>query len=214
MKLKIHSLRIEQIRTYNNMYGEFEDNRRYILNCISAKNDLKYEVILWTEYGECPSGYTSASWGHCEVKKVDSFIGSTHIPIKELSFELEIKDTIRDINNDIFCVYYDGDDHWYPCGGITIRDELFKENNRCKDCKPIWIFKGDSALGKSYLAGIIANSDRMKTVYETDAYEKLHDSIEADIVVVGNKYDYSIEEIESRIQGEHEIIYVDFSKLM
>ena len=38
------------------------------------------------------------------------------------------------------------------------------------------------------------------------------DTIEADIIVVGNKYEHSFEEIESKIKGEHEIIYVDFSK--
>ena len=79
------------------------------------------------------------------------------------------------------------------------------------DKRPVWIFKGDSGLGKSYIAGIIANSDRAKTVYETDAHEEL-DTIEADIIVVGNKYEHSFEEIESKIKGEHEIIYVDFSK--
>ena len=41
--------------------------------------------------------------------------------------------------------------------------------------------------------------------------EKL-ETIEADIIVVGNKYNHSLEEIESKIKGEHEIIYVDFSK--
>ena len=75
----------------------------------------------------------------------------------------------------------------------------------------VWIFKGDSGLGKSYIAGIIANSDRAKTVYETDTHEEL-DTIEADIIVIGNKYNHSLEEIESKIKGEHEIIYVDFSK--
>lgn len=216
MKLKIHSLRIEQVRTYNNRDDEFEDNQRYILNCIS-ENNLKYEVILWTEYGDCPSGWTSASWGHCEVKMVNSFIGSSHTPIRELSFKIETKegdsdDTIYDTDNDIFCVYNDGD-CWYPCGGITIKEELFKENNRYKDYRPVWIFKGTSGLGKSYLAGIIANSDRMKTVYETDAHEKLDDHIDADIIVIGNKYKYSIEDIEPRITGNHDVVYVNFSKL-
>ena len=87
MKLKVHSLRIEHIRTYNDRDYDFEDNSKYILNCIS-ENNLKYEVSLWTEYGDCPSGWCSASWGHCEVKLVDSFIGSTHKPIKYLSFEI------------------------------------------------------------------------------------------------------------------------------
>ena len=48
MKLKVHSLRIEHIRTYNGRDDDFEDNSKYILNCIS-ENNLKYEVSLWTE---------------------------------------------------------------------------------------------------------------------------------------------------------------------
>lgn len=215
MKLKVHSLRIEHIRTYNDRDDDFEDNYKYILNCIS-ENNLKYEVALWTEYGDCPSGWCSASWGHCEVKRVDSFIGSTHKPIKDLLFEIETKegdfeDTIYNAENDIFYVDDDGDDCWYPSGGVEITEELFTKTNRAMDKRPVWIFKGDSGLGKSYIAGIIANSDRAKTVYETDAHEEL-DTIEADIIVVGNKYDHSFEEIESKIKGEHEIIYVDFSK--
>ena len=215
MKLKVHSLRIEHIRTYNDRDDDFEDNFKYILNCIS-ENNLKYEVSLWTVYGDCPSGWCSASWGHCEVRRVDSFIGSTHKPIKDLSFEIEttegdFEDTIYNAENDVFYVDDDGDDCWYPSGGVGITEELFTETNRMMDKRPVWIFKGGSGLGKSYIAGIIANSDRMKTIYETDAHEELG-VIEADIIVVGNKYDHSLEEIESKIKGEHEIIYVDFSK--
>ena len=215
MKLKVHSLRIEHIRTYNDRDDDFKDNSKYILNCIS-ENNLKYEVSLWTVYGDCPSGWCSASWGHCEVRRVDSFIGSTHKPIKDLSFEIEttegdFEDTIYNATNDIFYVDDDGDDCWYPSGGVGITEELFTETNRMMDKRPVWIFKGNSGLGKSYIAGIIANSDRMKTVYETDAHEELG-VIEADIIVVGNKYNHSLEEIESKIKGEHEIIYVDFSK--
>ena len=215
MKLKVHSLRIEHIRTYNDRDNGFEDNSKYILNCIS-ENNLKYEVALWTEYGDCPSGWCSASWGHCEVRRVDSFIGSTHKPVKELSFEIEttecgFEDTIYNAENDVFYVDGYGDDRWYPNGDVGITEELFTETNRMMDKRPVWIFKGDSGLGKSYIAGIIANSGRAKTVYETDAHEEL-DTIEEDIVVVGNKYDHSLEEIKSKIKGEHEIIYVDFSK--
>ena len=38
MKLKVHSLRIEHIRTYNDRDDDFEDNSKYILNCISENN--------------------------------------------------------------------------------------------------------------------------------------------------------------------------------
>lgn len=217
MKLKVHSLRIEHIRAYNNRYDDFEDNSKYILNCLS-ENNLKYEVSLWTEYGDCPSGWCSASWGRCEVRLVDSFIGSTHKPIKDLSFEIETEegeygDILDNVKNDIFYADGDGGDHWYPNGDVGITEELFTATNRAMDKRPVWIFKGDSGLGKSYIAGIIANSDRAKIVYETDSHEEL-DSIEADIIVVGNKYNHSLEEIESKIKSEHEIIYVDFSKTL
>ena len=215
MRLKVHSLRVEHIRTYDNRDGEFEDNSKYILNCISEHN-LKYEVSLWTKNGDCPSGYCGASWGRCTVKLVNSFIGLTHKPIKDLSFEIRTvegksKDTIHNTKNDIFYVEYNGGDDWYPCGSVGITEKLFTKTNRAMDKRPVWIFKGDSGLGKSYIAGIIANSNRAKTVYETDAHKEL-DTIEADIIVVGNKYKHSLEEIESKIKGEHEIIYVDFSK--
>lgn len=163
MKLKVHSLRIEHIRTYNDRDDDFEDNSKYILNCIS-ENNLKYEVSLWTVYGDCPSGWCSASWGHCEVRRVDSFIGSTHKPVKDLSFEIEttegdFEDTIYNAENDVFYVDDDGDDYWYSSGGVGIAEELFTKTNRAMDKRPVWIFKGDSGLGKSYIAGIIANSD-------------------------------------------------------
>lgn len=133
-----------------------------------------------------------------------------HLRLKQTT-EGDFEDTIYNAENDVFYVDDSGDDCWYPSGGVGITEELFTETNRMMDKRPVWIFKGDSGLGKSYIAGIIANSDRAKTVYETDTHEEL-DTIEADIIVVGNKYDHSLEEIESKIKGEHEIIYVDFSK--
>lgn len=215
MKLRVHSLRIENTMTYNNRDGEYEDNKIYILNCISDCNK-KYEVRLWTIYGDCYSGWCSASWGYGVIKAVDSFVGMTHRPVKELEFELDMNmDTatmdLPDMDNDIFGIDYEGGDSYYPGGYAKVDEELFEAINRNKEKRPVWIFKGESVLGKSYLAGIIANSDRMKTVYETDAHESL-DKIHEDIIVIGNKYIYSVEEIEKYIEGEHETILVDFSK--
>ena len=115
-----------------------------------------------------------------------------------------------DMENDIFQLEY-SNDYWYPSGSAKVNMDLFKEINRSKEKRPVWVFKGDSALGKSYLAGIIANSGREKSVYETDAHEELGD-IHEDIVVIGNKYKHSVEDVESHILGEHEVILVDFSK--
>lgn len=216
MKFKVNSLRIEKTMTYNDRDREYEDNVIYILNCTSNFGN-KYEVRLWTIYGDCYSGWCSASWGHGTIKMVESFVGMTHKPIKNLEFELEISmnekemDLPDNMDNDIFGIDYDGGDYYYPGGYARVNEELFEEINRNKEKRPVWIFKGNSALGKSYLAGIIANSDRMKTVYETDAHENL-DKIHEDIVVIGNKYSYSVEEIMKYIEGDCEIILVDFSK--
>lgn len=219
MKFKVHSLRIENTMTYNNGSNQFEDNKIYVLNCISTDTRIeeKYEISLLTIEGDCYSGFCSASWGHGTIQRVDSFIGMTHKPVKELEFDLNIERVngqveLNDMSNGVFSIDYDGGDGWYPCGYAGLSDEkLFEETNRSKEKRPVWIFKGESALGKSYLAGIIANSGRMKTVYETDAHEKLN-KIHEDIIVVGNKYSHSIEEVKNHVEGECEIILVDFSK--
>ena len=217
MKFTVNSLRIEKTMTYNDRNWEYEDNEIYVLNCTSNMGN-KYEVRLWTINGDCCSGWCGASWGYGNIRRVESFIGMTHKPIKKLEFELNINSDTKEmdlpeaIDNEIFGIDYDGGDYYYASGYAQVDMELFEETVRNKEKRPVWIFKGDSALGKSYLAGIIANSDSMKTVYETDAHESL-DKIHEDIIVVGNKYSYSVEEIEKYIEGEHEIILVDFSKV-
>lgn len=214
MKLTVHSLRKEQIRTYNDRSCEYDDNILYVLNCLNG-ND-KYELSLWTEYGDCFSGYCPASFGHGRMQKVKNFSGMTHKAIRKLTFEIEEyldpTSDIPDMENEIFSIEHDGGDSYYPAGEVCVNEELFTETNRYKPVRPVWIFKGGSALGKSYIAGIFGNSSEVKTVYETDAHEVLDEAIEADIIVVGNKYNHTLEEIEAKIQGEHETIYVDFSK--
>ena len=210
----IKSLRVEKIRTFDDREEEYENNLLYVLNCISEIGTT-YELRLWTEHGDCYSGWCSASWAHADLIRVDSFIGMTHKPIKELTFKLDA-DVIKDgklpvMDNDIFAITDIGN-YYYPDGEVEVNMNLFEEINRSKEKRPVWIFKGDSALGKSYLAGIIANSDRMKTVYETDAHEELTDISHEDIIVIGNKYNYSVEDVMHHIQGDFEPIVVDFSK--
>ena len=213
MEFLVKSLRVEKTKTYDNREEIYEDNLIYILNCVGIGGQ-RYEVRLWEEHGDCYSGWCPASWGHCSIYEVDSFIGMTHkLKCENLSFEIELDEiSDGDIDNNIFSVSYNDHDTWYPSGFINVNMDLFEEINRSMPKRPVWIFKGASCLGKSYLAGIIANSDRMKTVYETDAHETLTD-IHEDIIVVGNKYNHSIEDIENHILDEHETIFVDFSKI-
>jgi hypothetical protein len=49
-----------------------------------------------------------------------------------------------------------------------------------------------------------------KTKYETDKANKLPNSITEDIVVIGNKYQFTIEEITEKLFGDCEVIPVKF----
>lgn len=213
MKLKIKSLRVEKKLTYNDRAEDYDDNLIYVLNCVEYNKSWEgnyYEIILWTEYGDCCSGWCPASWGIGKINKVNMFSGMTHRPKDELVFELDIDlELFEDMQNNIFSLDKDGGDCWYPCGSASVNMFLFEEINRNKKKRPVWIFKGDSASGKSYLSTLILNGNNEKSIYETDAHEVLC-RISEDIIVLGNKYDYTVEDIEEFIIGEHETILVDF----
>lgn len=213
MKFKIKSLRVEKKLTYNDREDNYDDNLIYILNCVEYNgrwDGAKYELTLWEEYGDCCSGWCPATWGIVKINKVEEFAGMTHKPKGELNFELESLDVeMTDISNDIFSVSNDGGDCYYPYGNASVNMSLFEEINRNKEKRPVWIFKGDSVAGKTYLSTLILNGKNEKSVYETDAHEVL-ERIPDDIIVLGNKYNYTVEDIEKFIIGEHETILVDF----
>jgi hypothetical protein len=84
--------------------------------------------------------------------------------------------------------------------------ELFKETIRNKNLRPVWIFKGKSNSGKSFLASKLNELD----IYETDSSETLPESIFASVIVLGNKYNFSLEDVKNKIFGEVEIQLVEF----
>ena len=94
---------------------------------------------------------------------------------------------------------------------IIIKYENFKKTNRLKKIRQVWIIKRQSGLGKTYLTSILSNNSNL-TIYETDSNSKLADIICEDIIVVGNKYNFSIEGIEKNIYGEHESSIINFDK--
>lgn len=95
---------------------------------------------------------------------------------------------------------------------ISINSKFFKlakKNDRVLEKRPVWIFKGDSGLGKSYISSYLVE---FKSIYETDSSETLPNVIYDDIIVLGNKYNFSEEDIVSRLYGDVEVIKVNFSK--
>ena len=184
-----------------------EEFERHILFGVLSDN-RKVKIILSRSEGECYSGWCSASWGHIEVVEVSNFGGYTYAPIKKLSIEdidpLNFDDNIK---NEIFEVDYDGGDSYYPYGGYNVNMSLFKKTPRAKDKRPIWIFIGDSNVGKSYIASHLMDL----SVYETDIEEELPEEIIADIIVLGNKYHFTIEEVKERLVGDCEVYLVNFN---
>lgn len=215
MEFRVKSLRVEKFVDYNERDGENEGALRYILNCETGTGYKlqRWEVRLWTHEGDCYSGWCAASYGNGEVQKVKNFIGMTHKPKKDLKFEMSVTndfEELPDMNNDVFSLDYNGGDTYYASGWATIDMDLFEEIERNKELRPVWVFNGNSCLGKTYLAQMIANSNFSKVIYETDSEEELPDDISADIIVLGNKYPFTIDEIEKHIKTEHELITVKF----
>ena len=211
---------------------------KYILFCYYSPYPTnpsyheKFTITLWQDEGWCGSGYCQATFGHMKIDDVDDFGTATHktktglpIKIKNAYYDntidwSEIKKGIvfkRDserpyedaIKNNVFAFSEDGGDEYYPGGYIWVNMDLFEEYKRAFEKRPVWIFYGDSATGKSTLAYYLREN---KVVYETDSSQILPAEIWADIVVVGTKYEFSIPDILARLPEGTEPITVHFDK--
>ena len=182
------------------------DFEKHIICAINSNTNNKLEIELSRSEGECCSGYTTATWGNINVTEVANFKGYTFTPNKRLfinEFEIDFQ---KNIKNFVFSMSKTGGSEYYPFGGYSVSMELFTETVRSKKFRPVWIFKGKSNSGKSFLASNLNNID----VYETDCYKELPEKIVASVIVSGNKYHFEIEEIKSRIFGKVEIQIVEF----
>ncbi|MDK0621495.1 hypothetical protein P5E90_11695 [Clostridium perfringens] len=215
MKLKIIGMRVEKYfrqtcegHNCDFEYGKTLDDKHTLLG-VDIDTNNKYEVEFTYEEGECGSGWCVASWANIEIKQVNNFRGYTHKPIKELIVDIDLcedEEDLEELYNDVVSFSQYGGDEYYPCGGYSINMDLFKETARYKKDRPVWIFTGESGTGKSFIASGIVDID----VYETDRSETLPNEIEEQIIVLGKKYDFSIEDIENRIVGDHELHIVEF----
>lgn len=79
-------------------------------------NGYKVQITLYEEYGECYSGWTTASWGIMEVKYVNEVFGiMTHVPKEELiipdikpNYSCGSYEAYDDIENEVFTVSEEG----------------------------------------------------------------------------------------------------------
>jgi len=209
--MKIVGLRIEKYIdkaiSGHNCDFEYHDAEfeKHII-CGVLSDNRKVEIELSHSEGECGSGWTTASWGHIKVTEVKRFNGYTHIPKEPIEIDDYLPTFENDTDNKVFSISKYGGDNYYPSGGYSVNMELFKETVRAKNLRPVWIFKGKSNSGKSFLASKLNDLE----VYETDSNEELPTSITASIIVLGNKYNYSIDDIKPKLFGEVEIQIVEF----
>lgn len=170
---------------------------------------LKYELYLWNTEGECGSGWCTASFGHIDLKQVKNFAGWTHRITDKTSIEFNIEDEA--IDTKVFSYHDDGGCNYYPSGYAHVNVELFDPfPERILEKRPVLIFHGDSCTLKSHLAALSG-----KCVLELDSLELsdgLPDFIVEDIIVVGNRNLFELNEVKSRIFGDAEIIDVKFTK--
>ena len=172
---------------------------KVILQQSGSSNSKLWELHLYTEFGECGSGYTTAEWGKAEIKKVEQRGPATHLPIKDLEVELDPYNLSEDFECEAFTCSSVGGDEYYPCGSVSLNTGLFRKTGRGHNKPVVQVFTGGSNLGKS----TIALSTSLK-VYETDESETLDSSlVYAQIVVIGNKYSFSTKDIESEFSKQN-----------
>lgn len=177
---------------------------------VKGTNGYKYVIRLSGYGGWCGSGYTTASYADLVVEHFyDNFGPFTHIP-KHPSEKLTFERIDREVVESNYFSYTDWGDEYYPNAWFSVNEDLFAELPRSFKERPVWIFRGPSALGKSTLGMDLGAQGR--EVYETDSSASLPDVIYADVIVLGGKYSFTIDEIKERIFETKNIIFVDFSK--
>ena len=207
----------------------FTNNRLNGHNCTFKEEqfqDDKYEIVALygsqlveltcsTAHGQCGSGWTTASWGKIEWKRV-SQVGSLHFtPLEytELSFDLYAIPTT--VENSLFSYSEHGFDSYYPGGHFNIEIEGWRSTGRKPEKPMVHIFYGDNASGKSTLASLTE-----KNVIESDSFEdadKFMNSLdlakptENSIIVVGGKHKIDLETICALLSEQNSVIKVNFS---
>lgn len=195
-----------------------------------------FEISLMQTYGPCGSGYCMSSYGSMHIRPHSSKLIYTHkytgpeliegsIVYNKKNHRLEIVHNISykdedeydwysdwDEENEVFKYSSVGCDEYYPCGGIEINFDYFEEIQRAMKARPVYILTGPSGLGKSTLAECF---NRDYTVFETDSVDELPDYIIADVIVVGNRSNWTVNDIKDRVwkdKDDPDIIVVSFGK--
>lgn len=178
-----------------------EERERDVLLMVREKDGQKLEVSLSTRDGECGSGWCTATYGESDVNEVALFACKTHT-CKPFAVAVDLDHDFLIRNNegvDIAEFSYYGGCNYYPSGrgganhnAFTIGGVIDEVAVREFKKRPVLVFHGDSNTCKSHIAALTG-----KTVFETDAIENINlvEPITADIIVIGNRHGYDIDQV-------------------
>jgi hypothetical protein len=207
----------------------------YNIYCKNEGEDDIFVIGLMETYGPCGSGYCMSSYGSMNIGLVrSSNLIYTHkytgpeliegsIVYDEENYGFKIVHDVPyeedddwgycrwDEENEVFKYSCDGDDPYYPSGGIEINFDYFEEIPRAMKARPVYILVGPSGLGKSTLAECFNGEYK---VFETDSVDELPEYIAADVIVVGNRSKWTFNDVKDRIwkDDDPDIIVVSFKK--
>jgi len=206
----IVGLRINKIpNTYDKEYNEGDTIDEYEFITKNYETDVLTSRKIVLEESMCGSGYCSAEFLNENISTI-KYMGSVHYTPRG---QVEWKDRTEYGGNNFYTLY-EGDDDYYPSAYLEIHFENWRETKRGKEVKPLYVFHGESAIGKSY----VGNHSTLN-VLDTDSLEACIYGLEAkeyvkyDIVVLGNKLGTSIDELKTYLaEVEVEIVSVYFSQ--
>ena len=172
---------------------------------------------------ESYSGWCPATSAIIKLKYVEPFahMPFTHVPVKHLTIpnigEDDLKSENEDrygnqgieIKNKVFSFSEYGGDAYYPNGSYDINWNLFDKTPRYKDKRVVYVLTGESGIGKTYLANHLKGNE----VYETDMATTLPECIYADVVVLGNRSAFTIEQVKEKIFQPADIVICTMTKL-
>jgi hypothetical protein len=183
-----------------------------------CSRDKFIEVTFSHEYGSCGSGYTYATWGDAYLKKVNS-IKDIHLKpiwaVENMIVFFRNNNTARydDARFSMHLVmapekklmYHTGygGDPYYPSGGSFFDESMFEKTERYTERMKVYILTGDSGLVKSYIGNMLSDNTG---VYETDMYRELNGLLHTNVVVLGNKHGYTVDDIKARYRNVKEQI--------
>lgn len=92
---------------------------------IYLKNDDNkyYKLTLYTKYGICPSGYTTASWGMYKFQKVKNLGTMNYVSKKPYQIDYKKEPIYK---SKYFEYDHEGSDGpWYPEGSVKVNMKYF-----------------------------------------------------------------------------------------